>query len=426
MTVQTTEVTLAVPAHPTPQQVQLLQERTDLQRQVRTRFWSDVRDSVGLAALDLTWPRPQVVKSAMEEALFSLLGPDDQAGRNYIERVVSDELCRLRDLPGRVHWAHLQPGIDADTLTMPNRPVCVGGDLLLLPDTEIEIDAFALPRPFDRAVVAAGAQRILKWRRQLTADLEHWDRGVTNDEARRVRRHLSEYSPWCTGAAPDDACVPGVEVRRAALLRRLDPDGERRWACLLTFSLTSAALVEYFPAAAKPGPVGIDPGLRHPLTWASADDAQSLPNALVDLDGFHQGDTPGRASRQACWARHDADYQQAWHDVLRHGLVRLEDTHWRTLVATAPEFVAHARSNYLWTWASHLAALAPLTGSQLELIPSRLTSRTCSACGYVLPHRLTGWFNCPECHYRARVDVNAARNIYRGGCPHPLPVPSQN
>ena len=249
-------------------------------------------------------------------------------------------------------------------------------------------------------------------------DLERWDQSrgaLAENKVQQLQRHADQYGPWCTGLAPVPEAVPGVEAVRATLHRRVERDGARRWVCNLSFTLTVDAVRTWFPAASVEEPVGIDPGLRHPLTWASASAAHSLQPALVDLGEFPGSQGAGaRALRQAIWDRHAAGYQHALEDVLRHRTVRLEQTDWATLSCSNPRFTDRAASNYLFTMLDHLAALAPLTGSVIEMVPSQHTSLTCSECGYLHSKRQEGTFTCANpdpCPYSAQVDINAALNI---------------
>jgi len=410
-------VTLSVPAHPTAEQARTLQRRIVLQAQARTGFWSLVRAGLG-SAHDRPWPRPQIILPAVRDALHDLVPPDDLPGRQYIDCAVEHEAATLRRLPTRVDQSHLRSNADADLLLVPTPLLIIGEDLLLLPDFNLEVDGFALPRPFREVLPDRGTTRLVKWRAQLVDDLERWDQSwgdLPVADHQRLQRHVDHYGPWCTGPVPVLSAVPGVEAQTVSVQHRYDRAGVRRWVCDITFTLSPDALRTWFPEATVSEPVGIDPGLRHPLTWASANAAHSLSPALVDLSGFPGRQGPGaRALRRACWTRHAVGYDRAWKEILQHRTVRLEDTHWTTLTRNNPDFVRRAQDNYLFCWLDHLAATAPLTGAVLEMIPSRETSLTCSECGYVHDTRQEGVFVCENqlyCHYSAPVDVNAAHNI---------------
>ncbi|MFM9019162.1 MAG: zinc ribbon domain-containing protein [Actinomycetota bacterium] len=67
---------------------------------------------------------------------------------------------------------------------------------------------------------------------------------------------------------------------------------------------------------------------------------------------------------------------------------------------------------------------APLdkAGNRLELIPAANTSRQCSACGHIDPsnRKSQAVFACTSCGHQEHADINAARNIARGGAKAPL------
>ena len=419
-----TTIQLSLTAHPTAEQEQLLERYMRLQRLARTEFWSLVRARLGAAAVDRTWPQPKVLEPVFQNRLHELAGTDDWTEQSYINRVISSEAGRLRRLPHRVGWDALQPGTDSDALSVPGRPFLLGQDLLRLPGLDLEIDGYALPHPFRAAVLHPGAERLAKQRGQIVDDLEAWDQArgeVDAHTAKRYRRHAEQCGQLGSDALRIPVAVPGVQVKRAALHRRLDQMGERRWVCTLTFFVSPDAVRTWFPKAAVEAPVGIDPGLGRPITWASAGTGQSLHHALVDLADFpgHQGDG-ARAVRRAGWERLVAGYDRVWADVLRHKIVRIEKTNWTKLADENPDFVARSRDNHLWTWLDHLVALAPLSGSRTEFIDPRDTSCTCSECGYRNMQRQQTTFVCtnPEpCGYSAPVDTNAALNIAQARIP---------
>ena len=284
-----TTVRLSVPAHPTADQARILERHIRLQRLARTEFWSLIRAGLGTAAADRTWPRPTVVVTALQEKLHELTAADDRAGQDYIDRAVSHEVKRLRRLRHRVDWDALQPAPELDELSLPGRPFLLGQDLLRLPGLDLEVDGYALPQPFRVAVLHPGAERLVMWRAQLLEDLDAWDQAwgeVDSPTARRFQFHAEQCGQWCRGTLPAPLAVPGVQATRAVLHRRRDQAGVRRWACTLTFRVSPDAVRTWFPPAAIESPVGIDPGLGRPLTWASAGTGQSLHHALIDLAGF--------------------------------------------------------------------------------------------------------------------------------------------
>ena len=419
-------VTFAIPAHLTPGQHDTLLQRVALQSHARATFWRLVRAGLGASDVEMKWPVPKVDRHEMKEALAALTAVDDLAGQNYVERVSSAEMRRLRALPARVGWDELQAAPEREEVVLPNRPVVVGGDQLVLPDLVIDVDAFTLPDPFRAAVLVPGAERLTKWRHELEADLGRWGNLNLSDKARtRIQRHVEQYAPWCTGEAVVAPAVPGVCAVRASLLRRPGRDGVRRWNCCLTFTVTPAAIKQWMPEVTNEGPIGIDPGMRHPFTCESVTAVRSSPQPLINfsgLPGLAGHGSGARALRRACWSRHESDYRQAWQQVLEHRLIRIENTNWRPVVKsseTFAAFVSAARTNFMWVWLDHLAALASLGGQSIELVPPDFTSRTCSACKRLAPKRQQRWFVCSRCKFRAPVDVNAARNIRLGGCPRP-------
>ena len=419
-----TTIQLSVPAHPTAEGERLLERHIRLQRLAQTELWGLIRAGLGPAAADRTWPRPTVLEPVLRGQLYELMAADDRAGQNYIDRVVSHEVGRLRRLPHRVEWEALQPGTDLDELSLPGLPFLLAQDLLQLPGLDLEIDGYALPQPFRAAVLFPGAERLAKQRGQIVDDLEAWDQArgeVDVPTAGRFQQHAEQCGQLRSGSLPVPVAVPGVQAKRAILHRRLDQVGERRWVCTLTFCVSPDAVRTWFPQAVVEAPVGIDPGLGRPLTWASSGTGQSLHHALIDLADFpgYQGEG-ARAVRRAGWERLVAGYDRVWADVLRHEIVRIEDTNWTTLADENPDFVARSRENHLWTWLDHLVALAALTGSRTEFIDPRDTSCTCSECGYRNMQRQQTTFVCtnPEpCGYSAPVDINASLNIAQARIP---------
>ena len=418
-----TTIQLSVPAHPTAEGEELLERYIRLQRLARTELWSLIRAGLGSAAADRTWRRPTVLEPILQGQLYELTAADDWTGQSYIDRVVSREAGRLRRLPHRVGWEDLQPGTDPDELSVPGRPFLLGQDFLRLPGLDLEIDGYVLPLPFRTAVLHPGAERLAKQRGQIVDDLEAWDQArgeVDVPTARRYQRHAVQCGQLGKDTLPVPVSVPGVQVRRAVLCRRLDQVGDRRWACKFTFTVSPDAVRTWFPQAVIGAPVGIDPGMGRPLTWASAGTGQSLHHALIDLTAFpgHQGEG-ARVVRRAGWERLVSGYDRVWTDVLRHKIVRVEDTNWTTLADENPDFISRARDNHLWSWLSHLVAMAPLTGSQIEYIDPRATSCICSECGHHHAYRQQTTFVCaaPSCGYTEQVDANAALIIAQAKIP---------
>ncbi|WP_407538659.1 zinc ribbon domain-containing protein [Deinococcus radiomollis] len=416
-------VKFAVPVHLIPGQHATLMRRAALQSLARATFWRTVRAGLGASGADLRWPAPKVDRLEMKEVLSALVGTDDLTGRNYVERVAADEMRRLKGFPARVDWGQLQPEPELEVVAVPNRPFVVKGEQLLLPDLVIDLDAFTLPEPFRTAALVPGAERLVRWRHDLGVDLDRWGSRNLSDTARQqIRRHVEQYAGWCTGEVVAPPAVPGVCAVRASLLRQPGPDGVRRWTCILTFTLTSAAIDVWIAPVTEEGPIGIDPGMRHPFTCESSSGTRSSPQALIDfsgLPGLAVHGSGARALRRVCWSRHELDYQQSWQHVLQHRLIRVERTNWRSMVKCNAEFVDCARTNFMWVWLDHLTSLATLGGRNVELISPEFTSRTCSACAHVAPKRQQRWFVCSRCKFRAPVDVNAARNVRLGGCPRP-------
>ena len=422
-------VTLTVPVYATPEHHQVLLQRAQLQGQVRKEFWAMVRSGLGAADPAQTWPQPRVLVPAVADVLYDLTDSNDQEGRAYIDATLLLEVGRLRRLPARVDLHALQPESSAEQLSVPCPAAVVGRDTLLLPGLDLEVGFYVLPQPFRSVLLQAGAGRLQAYWAQVQSDFSTWDRewgDVSATMARQFRLHTEQAGRWCPGPAGGAETVPGVKLVGAVLHRRPDRIGNCRWACDLSFSLTLDAVRAWFPAASIGAPVGLDPGLMHPLTWASAGTGRSLDPALIDLAGFPGGQGAGaRVVRQAAWERHAAGYDRVWTEVLRHRVIRVEDTHWETMVIDNPDFPARARDNNLWAWLDHLVALAPLSGSSVEWIASKDTSTACSECGHVNAERQQIVYRCtnPEpCFYSAPIDVNAALNVAQAMIPRRAPV----
>ena len=417
-------VTLTIPVHPTPEHHQVLLRRAQLQRQVRREFWSYVRSGLKDADPAQTWPQPKVLLPAIADGLYDLTDSNDQEGRAYIDATLLLEVGRLRRLPARVDLHTLQPESSAEQLSVPCPLALVGRDTLLLPGLDLEVGYYALPQPFRSVLLHAGAERLQACWAQVQSDFSTWDRewgDVSATMARQFQVHAEQAGRWCPGPGGGAEAVPGVKLVGAVLHRRPDQTGNCRWACDLSFSLAPDAVRDWFPAAGIDVPVGIDPGLMHPLTWASGGTGKSLDPALINLAGFPGGQGAGaRVVRQAAWERHAVGYDRVWAEVLRHRVIRVEDTHWETMLIDNPDFPARARDNYLWVWLDHLVALAPLSGSNVEWIASKDTSIACSECGYVNAERQQLTFRCTSpvlCSYSAPVDINAALNVAQAMVP---------
>ena len=415
MSIPKHSVTFVLSAHPGPRQEEDLLRRSFQQDRMRSEYWKYVRGLLDVARPDGRWPKPKV--PAFKDLLALLLPSTadmDRAGRSYGEQAIRDEGVRFKALPGVVRLEDLQPAPSLDRLTLPGLPFCPDDSRIMLAELHtLPVDTFTLPSPFPAVLLAQGARRLGKWHDQLQNDFRTWAAAsgtLPSDAAAEILRHQVQYGPWCQERPVQVNPVPGIEPARAVLGRQPDRLGRWQWVCWLRFELTPEASAAWFPAARSTDMVGVDPGEVHPLTWAMADTDETLPVCLIDLP-----DGPERAvTRRALWSRHEAGYRRAWDAILSHHLVKIEQTHWHTLDRDNPDYVRRASENHLWSWLDHVQAMATLRGVQIKWIPSKLSSRTCSHCGWVAPQRQRGrWFTCAACKLKIVADINAARNIRR-------------
>lgn len=182
-------------------------------------------------------------------------------------------------------------------------------------------------------------------------------------------------------------------------------------------------------AAALPGPrkhdaVGCDPGQRF---WAVLANAQQshviaaprspwqVPDSLPPL-GCMLAPVDLRRAR-AELAYHMAEAARPQRDelltaLLAYDSVGIEDVDWQGLEQRHFSFSPYAAATGLRAVLETATELGPQLGCVVIRTPSRLSSRTCSACGRVAPGRGYGrrMYHCPRCGLTVDRDINAARN----------------
>ena len=299
-------------------------------------------------------------------------------------------------------------------------------------------------RDLDRAWQSffAGTHRRPTWRKQGV----HEGFRVVGPQALRVRR---DNRRWSRVLVPKVGLVPLRRSRRLADWKsyRITRDAGGRWH--IAFAVIPAPV----PAPGTGEVVGVDRGVTVAVALSTGEmtsPARLRPTAAVRLVRLQR--RLARAQRGsnrrekvktaiARWKTRDADRRKDWVEktstdlARRFDVIRVEDLNVKGMTRSARRTIdqpgrnvrAKARLNRGiaaagWTMlATRLEQKAP---GRVEKINPAFTSQTCNRCMHVAAESRESQtrFRCVKCGHRDNADVNAARNIARGGTAGGRPV----
>lgn len=306
-----------------------------------------------------------------------------------------DELCRVTQ--GLVPLDMAVHAVGAMTVHIEGEPEAIIADL------------WRLPAGLTGALLATGADR----QREVQADLGRWRQADREGEPRAlVRLHslACRYGPMLHGGAPG----LGVQreqphrARHATLQRVRLPGGQDTWVIEWSIRVPPA----WWPAANRADVVGVDVGIRAPLTWACGSEQGQLSRGLLQTGDWRAGGTGSPVAdavvRRAQFERLSGPLDDALRQILRYTHVAIERTEWGGLQPGVREAMDLTGVTSVLAW---LVRLGRLSGTRVLPIAPEGTSVHCASCGQ--EGRLSGsLFLCPQCPPADR-DFNAARYMRR-------------
>lgn len=201
----------------------------------------------------------------------------------------------------------------------------------------------------------------------------------------------------------------------ATLHLRTVPSGSAEW--VVTWSIRIPA--GWLPPADRGDVVGVDPGVRAPLTWAAGGCGGQLRPPRLPME-TSPGCPPDASSaerltdaviRRAQYARLAPELDETLRTLLSYRVVGVEDTRWVSMTddgLTWPrEVMTTTGVTEVLGW---LRALAPVTGTRVVRVPPWGGSHRCGRCGGVGTREIgTNFFACRACGHAGDADLNSAQ-----------------
>ena len=271
---------------------------------------------------------------------------------------------------------------------------------------------------FFRRVKAGVTPGYPRFRSARRSDSLTWVSGWGVRDGRLALQGIGQVKVKWHRPLPASAVVRTVTVRRVA----------GRWYACFSLRVSRSPQVA---AAGRPA-VGLDLGIQYFATFSSGEQMpgpRAYRAAMRQLrvaqrrvcrrqQGSHRRRKAGlllaRQHERIRNLRHDHAHKLTRRLVADFGLIAVEDLNIQGL---ARGFLAKHVTDQ--GWAAFLTVLeykAEEAGTRLVKVLSRGTSQNCSACGVVVPKRLSErTHRCPGCGLVIDRDTNAARNILRLG-----------
>lgn len=255
------------------------------------------------------------------------------------------------------------------------------------------------------------------YRRSVQHDVQRWraaDRA--GDPAALARLHELACRHGVLLDAPDVG--PGVErarphrARHATLRHGRQPDGQRGWMIDWSLRLPPA----WLPAAWRDDVVGVDLGIRAPITWVSGTAHGQLRRSSLPTGGWTPGSTgtplADAVVRHTQFARLRDDLNATLTHLLSYRHVAIEDMNWHNFTPGVRDAMDCTGVTSVLEW---LTSLGRVSGTRVVPVAPAGTSQHCAQCGRA--GQLDGvLFLCPGAACRpADRDLNAAGYIRRLG-----------
>lgn len=316
----------------------------------------------------------------------------------------------------RVHPSQLpQPSpdprvpLDADVIATDAYHVHIAGwpELLLS-------DCWRLPLGLTDGILVSGMASLSELQAQMS-ELHARDQAGDPTALSALQAQARRYGPL-QGRQGGNARVPRGKPHRsghATLHRQTSVDGSVIW--VITWSIRVPP--DFLPAVIHRDVVGVDPGVRTPLTWYSETvSGQMRPGSLSGQTGDSMsGDSSMshvvNAVRRCAWFRRTSSaLDQALRALLTHEIIAIEDTNWVNMSADGnlwPREVMHLTGvTDVLPW---VESLAVVRRSRVVRVPAWDASHHCGLCGRRGVRTLAGnQFRCGSCQHRSCADVNAA------------------
>ena len=279
-------------------------------------------------------------------------------------------------------------------------------------------DTFALPSVYGAALMKRQKQHLQGERKRLQHAQQRFLSGEQHALADGIKiggrvqpGDLEKLPEPASGGEPNQPRA----LERSVIRQVRRPGGEIGMMFSVPAGLRQALIADT---------VGIDIGADLLLAWASGSETGSfaqnllqLPVPAVPAPGLGQAPRPYDDHLGRAWGRRlilealRAGYEAALAQTLRYEQIAVEDIDWATF-RNGFKFAEFAQHAHLHTVLGWLEALAPLHGSRIVRVDPRLTSRTCSRCGWVNRRRPRRGapFICqrPSCSYVQVSHLNAA------------------
>lgn len=187
---------------------------------------------------------------------------------------------------------------------------------------------------------------------------------------------------------------------------------------------------------AKPVPgkiVGIDVGLKYAI--AAFDDGALVRNAreasftdriaAIKSEGDRGDEAAQRRANEACARLHQKQSKHMRHVIYNEVVAKCSDAEVIRIEKLQPK-IGQMGTRHMSVMRLVRSMLVERYGDRVQEVDPRYTSQVCSECGYLGGKEV--WADrdengadrgpvrtCPQCGFRCHRDVNAARNIARGG-----------
>ena len=405
-------VTFSVPFYPTPQAAARLLHCIQLSGEVHSavaEFFAQLKAGGAGRLIDVAQrqapPRsagPTGVRPITQEQLLTqlreardALGWNSVLPASTINLIGLDTLAASLQPPG-IRRQDVLPSLPLDGGLWAIDPfrVCIHA---LGEDAVQWADNFALPNTYSAALMKRQQQHLQGERKRLQHAQQRFLRGEQHALADGIKiggrvqpGDLEEFPEPASGGEPNQPRA----LERSVIRQVRRPGGEIGWEISMMFSVPAG-----LRQALIADTVGIDIGADLLLAWVSGSETGSFAQTLLQLPvpaapapGLGLAPRPYDQHLGRAWGRRmildalRAGYEDALRRFLCYEQIALEDIDWTTFRNgfRFAEFAGHA---HLHTFIGWLEALAPLHGSRIVRVDPRLTSRTCSRCGWVNKRR---------------------------------------
>ena len=405
-------ITLGVPFYPKPQAAQKLLHCIQLSGEVRSavaEFLEQRKAGEAGRLVDVAQrqapPRstgPTGTRAITQEQLLTqlreardVLGWGSVLAASTINLIGLDTLAASLQPPG-IRRQDVLPSLPLDGGLWAIDPfrVCVHA---LGEDAVQWADTFALPSTYGAALMKRQKQHLHGERNRMQHAQQRFLSGEQHALADGIKiggrvqpGDLEKLPEPASGGEPNQPRA----LERSVIRQVRRPGGEIGWEIGMMFSVPAG-----LRQALIADTVGIDIGADLLLAWASGSETGSFAQTLLQLPvpatpapGLGLAPRPYDDHLGRAWGRRlildalRAGYEAALAQILRYRKIAVENIDWTTFKDgfAFAEFAEHAHLHTVLGW---LEALAPLHGSRIIQVDPRLTSRTCSRCGWVNKRR---------------------------------------